>query len=49
MSATAESVAPTIARTHNGLITTLRPIASLNEESVLEDLHKAIEQTSFRD
>ena len=43
MSAAAESIAPLIVRTRSGLITTLRPLESLHEETVLEQLHQSIE------
>ena len=44
MSATAEIFAPAIVRTHSGLITTYRPMESLTDEAVLDQLHQSIEQ-----
>ncbi len=44
MSATAEIFAPAIVRTHSGLITTYRPMESLTDKAVLEQLHQSIEQ-----
>ena len=45
MSVAAEEIAPSIVRTQNGLITTLRPMEALTDPTVLEQLHKAIENT----
>ena len=43
MSVAAQEAVPAIVRTQSGLITTLRPTESLNDGSVLEQLHQAIE------
>jgi type IV pilus assembly protein PilB len=44
MSAEPDSVIPPVIRTRSGLITTFRPTNSLNDESVLAQLHDLVEQ-----
>ena len=44
MSATADSVIPSIVRTQSGLLTTLRPTDSLTDEGTLEELQTFVEQ-----
>ncbi len=44
MNSAAKSTASAIIRTQTGVVTTIRPTASLTEEAVLNELHQSIEQ-----